>query len=180
MDDPKMIPSFLEKYILGEGHQCLDIDLLEEEAKKRSFPPGLLIEAVADLFKIIEISEETSFTFRAYEISSYLPYSKAIIKRLTEREGWRPVFEAHERSFRNKGALENSSICGCFYCLNTFLPNEIKEWVREDETAICPKCGIDSVIGDNPESPITQEFLGKMKLIWFNFFFLSRKAPKKI
>jgi acetone carboxylase gamma subunit len=35
------------------------------------------------------------------------------------------------------------------------------------QTALCPECGIDSVIGDASGYPITEAFLGKMKTFWF-------------
>ena len=67
----------------------------------------------------------------------------------------------------------NSQICGCFYCLETFSPDEIDQWHLEDEngveqTAICPKCSIDSVIGEKSGYPIEQNFLMKMKDFWFS------------
>jgi hypothetical protein len=51
-----------------------------------------------------------------------------------------------ELSFRNRSALSKSNICSCFYCLSKISPNEIKEWIDDDETALCPKCGIDSLV----------------------------------
>ncbi len=67
----------------------------------------------------------------------------------------------------------SSSLCGCFDCLWMFQPTEIKEWVDESvldgkgQTALCPKCGIDSVIGSESGYPITKEFLGSMQKRWF-------------
>jgi hypothetical protein len=59
----------------------------------------------------------------------------------------------------------------------TFPPGEIREWAgslrkgkggRERETtALCPACGIDSVIGSASGYPITEEFLKKMHQHWF-------------
>ena len=51
-------------------------------------------------------------------------------------------------------------------------PREIDEWVGEEgagpgQTALCPYCGIDSVIGDSSGFPTTTEFLSKMKSYWF-------------
>ncbi len=63
-------------------------------------------------------------------------------------------------------------VCGCFFCLSIFPPSEIREWVDEDDnevgmTAICPKCGIDSVLGDRSGYPMTDDFLTSMKKLWF-------------
>ena len=37
----------------------------------------------------------------------------------------------------------------------------------EEVTAICPHCGVDSVIGEKSGFPITQEFLKAMHKRWF-------------
>lgn len=78
---------------------------------------------------------------------------------------------AHKFSIYHREQILKSEICGCFFCLNTFTPNEIERWVdlREgiETTALCPKCGIDSVIGSASEFPISEEFLEQMKNYWF-------------
>jgi hypothetical protein len=49
-----------------------------------------------------------------------------------------------------------------------FPPTEIKEWCDDGNTAICPRCGIDSVIGDASGFPITSpDFLARMNHYWF-------------
>lgn len=70
------------------------------------------------------------------------------------------VRTAHEHS---KETLERSDMCGCFYCLKTFHPYHIVEYTL-DSKAICPRCGIDSVVGNNP----TYQFLKSMQDFWFN------------
>jgi hypothetical protein len=74
---------------------------------------------------------------------------------------------AHKHSSRHASEIRASSTCGCFYCLTVFSPGEITEWVDDEETAICPKCGIDSVIGSASGIPLTHEFLAEMKSHWF-------------
>lgn len=70
--------------------------------------------------------------------------------------------EAHKYSDNHKKQLRKDKKCGCFYCLTIFSPMEIKEWVEDiSGTAICPYCGIDSVIGESSGYPITKEFLKK-------------------
>ena len=81
--------------------------------------------------------------------------------------------EAHHFSNNNMKDLKKDNLCGCFCCLKVFSPSEIKEWIIDDNdcdrfgTAICPYCGIDSVIGESSGFPITKEFLTKMKKYWF-------------
>lgn len=76
--------------------------------------------------------------------------------------------KAHQYSSNHRKQLLNDNVCGCFYCLSIFNPNEIEEWVEDSEgTAICPYCGIDSVIGESSGYPITKEFLKRMYDYWF-------------
>lgn len=75
---------------------------------------------------------------------------------------------AHKFSSNHKQQLLSDKKCGCFYCLKIFDPKEITNWIEdEDGTAICPYCGIDSVIGESSGYPITEEFLAKMQKHWF-------------
>jgi hypothetical protein len=80
------------------------------------------------------------------------------------------IYEAHQHSTNHWAEIEASKMCGCFYCLNTFTPSEIKEWIKNDseEFAMCPGCGIDSVIGDASGITITDEFLREMNKYWFD------------
>ncbi len=79
---------------------------------------------------------------------------------------------AHKHSTMHRTDIETSDRCGCFYCCSVFQPTEIQEWCDENEvglgqTALCPKCGIDSVIGSNSGVEITPDFLNSMKDYWF-------------
>lgn len=78
------------------------------------------------------------------------------------------VLEAHKYCSYNRNMLGNDNVCGCFYCLSIYSPKEISEWIPEGlGTALCPYCGIDSVIGESSGYPITEEFLQEMKNYWF-------------
>lgn len=74
---------------------------------------------------------------------------------------------AHGFSIFNRQQILASDLCGCFYCLSTFLSSEISNWVDRDLTPLCPRCGIDSVIGSASSFPITDEFLSGMNKRWF-------------
>jgi len=83
------------------------------------------------------------------------------------------LYDAHDRSANNKKALQNDKICGCFCCLEIFNPSEIKEYVIANTpidyigTALCPYCGIDAVLGESSEYPITKTFLAAMGKAFF-------------
>ena len=78
------------------------------------------------------------------------------------------VINAHKHSSNHRLDLIKDEICGCFFCLEIFNTIEIIEWVEDKEgTAICPYCGVDSVIGKGSGFPIEEKFLGEMKKYWF-------------
>ncbi|MCA9533471.1 MAG: hypothetical protein KC593_07335 [Myxococcales bacterium] len=64
-----------------------------------------------------------------------------------------------------------SDLCGCFYCLATFAPTTIVEFTDQVDgvgvTALCPRCGIDSVIGSASGFPVDRTFLQAMRRRWF-------------
>jgi len=78
---------------------------------------------------------------------------------------------AHRHSSRHRDEVLASDLCGCFYCRQTFPPAEIDRWIDEQNgvgtTAICPRCGVDSVIGSRSGFTPTPEFLREMHDYWF-------------
>jgi len=79
---------------------------------------------------------------------------------------------AHRYCASHRAAVSASERCGCFYCLATFAPSEILDWVDEDangvgQTALCPRCGIDSVLPSSSGLSIEPEFLRRMRAYWF-------------
>lgn len=88
--------------------------------------------------------------------------------KITEMILMAKYINAHKHSSNHKELLLKDNKCGCFYCLAIFAPSEIEEWVEDAlGTAICPYCGIDSVIGESSGYPITKTFLKRMELYWF-------------
>ena len=81
--------------------------------------------------------------------------------------------KAHKASGYNRYLVEISKECACYYCLRTFPPEKIDKWVDTREidgkgqTAICPFCGIDSVLPDAACFSISPEFLAAMHEYWF-------------
>lgn len=74
---------------------------------------------------------------------------------------------AHGCSIHNRTLLEKAQTCGCFHCQKIFVPGKIVSWCDADDTALCPYCGIDSVLADAPGCEVTEEFLKKMHDRWF-------------
>lgn len=79
---------------------------------------------------------------------------------------------AHKRSIYHRDEIERSARAGCFYCLAAYPAEAIVDWTDDDKpkrswTALCPRCGIDSVIGDASGYPIDDAFLRAMNARWF-------------
>ena len=75
------------------------------------------------------------------------------------------TLRAHVFSTHNRNALAKDKLCGCFDCIKVFSPSEIEEYTEED-TALCPYCGNDSVIGESSGFPITEDFMLRMHRRW--------------
>ena len=76
---------------------------------------------------------------------------------------------AHGHSTANRDEIERSDECRCFCCLAAFSPSEISEWIEDSggQTAICPRCGIDSVIGSASGVRLTDTVFEEMQEHWF-------------
>jgi hypothetical protein len=70
-------------------------------------------------------------------------------------------------SMHNRRVIESAEICGCYHCLSMFRVEEIKEWTDGGDTAICPKCSVDSVLPEGIDFRITAESLDKLRRYWF-------------
>ncbi|KKN88818.1 hypothetical protein LCGC14_0244250 [marine sediment metagenome] len=93
------------------------------------------------------------------------------------------LHEIHSKSTLNRHAIEASNQVGCFCCERIWDPLDfpIKEWIDDtpflsrmpdagmhgNATALCPFCGIDSVIAKLSVGEITHYMLGKMQEFWF-------------
>lgn len=80
--------------------------------------------------------------------------------------------DIHEKCCNHRELIINSVNCGCFFCKEIFSPNKIEEWIDENElgigqTALCPYCGVDSVIGSYIGCDINDELLDKMYSEYF-------------
>lgn len=76
------------------------------------------------------------------------------------------ILAAHKHCSRNRASLAQSDLAGCCYCCRMFPPAGICEW--DDQTAMCPYCGIDSVVPSAAQFPMTAEFLQQMAGHWFS------------
>lgn len=80
--------------------------------------------------------------------------------------------DAHKHSSRHRAEIEMSARCGCFFCFRTFPSTDIKAWTDANQTALCPRCGVDSVIGIASKHRLDDAFLRQMHT---HFFSSARK-----
>ena len=79
------------------------------------------------------------------------------------------VYNMPRFAMKNRREVEGSALAGCFHCAQTFTPADICEYTDGGETCLCPKCGIDAVVGDmGIANEVTEEKLQRAKLYWFN------------
>ena len=81
------------------------------------------------------------------------------------------ILRAHKHSTNHRAEIIRSHHCGCFHCCAIFVPGQVTTWIDdvngEGQTALCPSCGIDSLVGDASGFGISRDFLDSMKSYWF-------------
>lgn len=76
----------------------------------------------------------------------------------------------HSHTIRNMEEIERSQKCGCLACVSIYNADQIEKSIPETDgkrTALCMKCGTDSVIGDASGLEINEEILKALNKIWF-------------
>lgn len=56
------------------------------------------------------------------------------------------IEQAPKLSMCNHGEIAEMVQCGCYFCCEVFDGKEVTEWTDENQTAVCPRCGVDSVL----------------------------------
>lgn len=102
-----------------------------------------------------------------------------------------PLLAAHRHTWDNRAELEASRLCGCCSCMEVFPADEIVAWTGLDmnnfnnpdtasgETALCPRCGSEAVIGDKAGFGLTPDFLSRMNQAWFQKTIIRKPGAKK-
>jgi hypothetical protein len=102
-----------------------------------------------------------------------------------------PLLAAYPHTTNNRAELEASTLCGCCSCLEVFSTDDIVAWSglsmdnfnnpdsASAETALCPRCGNEALIGDTAGYEINPAFLSRMNEAWFQATVIRKAAPKK-
>ena len=94
---------------------------------------------------------------------------KALGRVHTMRMGSYEFKLAHRHCSANRRDLLDSAVCACFYCEEMYPPEVIHEWIDDEHTAVCPRCGIDTVVSElaMPLPPMREAWLRAMHGYWF-------------
>ena len=82
------------------------------------------------------------------------------------------LHEIHTHCTANREEVDASSRCACFYCQEVFRATEVKDYIVEPsmdykETALCPRCGADTILGDAAGIPFYKELIKKLHRHYF-------------
>jgi hypothetical protein len=106
-----------------------------------------------------------------------IPLMRAIIDliySIQRRERWRKLpatvrkkISEYPSTTHNRQVLKESDVCGCISCLQIFPSEKIVDWrdtyeSSTGETALCPYCGDDSVVGSASGVPINRKRLSEL------------------
>ena len=80
---------------------------------------------------------------------------------------------ARTHASNHRREIEASDRCACFFCFGTFKASDIKSWIDANQTALCPRCGVDSVLGSASNQRLDDWFLRGLHT---QFFSSNREA----
>ena len=63
--------------------------------------------------------------------------------------------------------IANSKRVGCYHCIQVYSPLEITVTTDNGKTAVCAKCGIDSVLPDTSPFSLDNKTLNELNKKWF-------------
>lgn len=152
-------------FCLNTGETKADSNPMQLEHWEFYIVPTYVIDELCKDGKSITLS-------RVKKLADSIPYDKLKSKLDRLINYWDAII-AHRFSSNNVDSIKNDRVCGCFSCVKIFDPEEVSEWLIDNNacdkygTAVCPYCGCDSIIGESSGYPITIEFLSKMNEYWF-------------
>ena len=77
------------------------------------------------------------------------------------------IKKASQYSINNMQALKNSELAACHYCKSVYKSIEIVRTIDGGKTVLCPKCEIDTVLGDNSPFDFDRATLDRLHNYWF-------------
>ena len=93
---------------------------------------------------------------------------------------WRDKVELNKQSGFNRRLIEGAKECGCFHCCRRFPPQLVTDWMKEpgeEDTGLCPYCGVDALIVGSKEFPLSTGLLEALRTEWFEPLPKSKPKP---
>lgn len=186
--DQCIIEKIQKKYnikILSINQIKDNYNLFKEEDNKRALSRNIIIPIVMYIiFFVIYFFTLTDRTLRDFGLLSaifmflaitttisivrnYKGKGKIRIKQSYSHEHITKMKKLHTYASNNKNLIEESNVCYCFCCKKIVDKNEIKEYIDEDTTALCPNCGVDSVIPDSIDEELNGKVIDDLNNYWF-------------
>jgi len=81
-------------------------------------------------------------------------------------------------AFKNREAVLQSQVCGCYNCLEVIQVEDIDLWTDDDETALCPKCTMDTLLPESLGCPLDTTSLMEIRDHWLRPSNHSSPPPK--
>ena len=103
----------------------------------------------------------------AKEILRFKGTSKMKFKHSYPYEKEAQLKKLHTYSVHNRDRIAVSSKCYCFHCKAIMESREILRFADNGQTAICPKCSIDSILPDSIDEPLDKTIIVEMNEYWF-------------
>lgn len=77
------------------------------------------------------------------------------------------AYAAHSKD--NELEIVASKQCGCYFCRHIFSARQVSDWVEDGKhvSALCPECGMDTVMGDASGIPLSKEMLKDMNQYFY-------------
>lgn len=109
-------------------------------------------------------------------LSKIKKYYCAILSNMENNELFETIFK---HTANNEIEILTSENCSCVFCRHTYSARLVKDWVSDNKgtNAICPNCGIDSVVGDSSGYTFDKEELKQINLYFFGEDYM-KKNPR--
>jgi hypothetical protein len=72
----------------------------------------------------------------------------------------------YQHSRLNRQFMVPGSACRCFHCLKEFPAEDVSHWTDRGKTALCPRCGIDSVLSNSADE-LTDDLIRRLQATYF-------------
>lgn len=92
---------------------------------------------------------------------------KSKFKRTYSYEKESQLNRLHAYSSHNRELVARSRKCYCFYCQSVSEAEQVTRYFEDEQTALCPNCGIDSILPDGIDEPLDESIISQMHDYWF-------------